>query len=72
MSRSPSIWANAILVALALACPAFAQAPDSDRAAKLMDDLMWGRGNVGGPFAFRCRASPSSTVSVRLFPMLRG
>jgi cytochrome oxidase Cu insertion factor (SCO1/SenC/PrrC family) len=50
MSRSPFIWANTILVALALLYPAFAQAPDPDRAAKLMDDLMWGRGHVGGPF----------------------
>lgn len=26
------------------------QQPDSQRAARLMDDLMWGRGHVGGPF----------------------
>ena len=27
-----------------------AQEPDPARAARLMDDLMWGRGQVGGPF----------------------
>ena len=51
MSRSPLSLASAILVALALVFPAIAQEPDPDRAAKLMDDLMWGRGHVGGPFA---------------------
>ncbi len=50
MSQHPFIRVSAILVALALVCPALAQAPDPDRAAKLMDDLMWGRGHVGGPF----------------------
>ena len=29
---------------------ALAQEPDPQRAARLMDDLMWGRGSVGGPF----------------------
>jgi len=29
---------------------ALAQAPDPAKAARLMDDLMWGRGHVGGPF----------------------
>ncbi len=29
---------------------ALAQAPDQAKAARLMDDLMWGRGHVGGPF----------------------
>ncbi len=29
---------------------ALAQEPDPARAARLMDDLMWGRGMVGGPF----------------------
>ncbi len=51
MSRSSLIRAGATLVALALVGPVLAQAPDADRAAKLMDDLMWGRGHVGGPFA---------------------
>jgi protein SCO1/2 len=38
-------------MALTLALAASAQEPDSARAARLMDDLMWGRGHVGGPFA---------------------
>jgi cytochrome oxidase Cu insertion factor (SCO1/SenC/PrrC family) len=42
--------AGAILFLLASACPALAQEPDPVRAARLMDDLMWGRGHVGGPF----------------------
>jgi protein SCO1/2 len=41
--------AAAILIA-ATAAPVVAQDSDSDRAARLMDDLMWGRGHVGGPF----------------------
>ena len=28
-----------------------AQEPDAERAARLMDDLMWNRGPIGGPFA---------------------
>jgi cytochrome oxidase Cu insertion factor (SCO1/SenC/PrrC family) len=50
MFRNVVNLASAALVALALAYPATAQEPDPDRAAKLMDDLMWGRGHVGGPF----------------------
>jgi cytochrome oxidase Cu insertion factor (SCO1/SenC/PrrC family) len=42
--------AGVILLALALAGPARAQEPDPARAARLMDDLMWSRGHVGGPF----------------------
>lgn len=30
--------------------PARAQERDANAAARLMDDLMWGRGHVGGPF----------------------
>ena len=30
--------------------PGAAPEPDPARAARLMDDLMWGRGHVGGPF----------------------
>ncbi len=41
---------GALLLATAAALPAFAQEPDSARAARWMDDLMWGRGHVGGPF----------------------
>ncbi len=51
MSRGPLSLASVTLVALALLGSAAAQEPDPDRAAKLMDDLMWGRGKVGGPFA---------------------
>jgi cytochrome oxidase Cu insertion factor (SCO1/SenC/PrrC family) len=44
-----------LFIAVALAAApaphrAFAQAPDQARAARLMDDLMWRRGTVGGPF----------------------
>ncbi len=51
MFRNAVNLASAALVALAISCPAAAQEPDPDRAARLMDDLMWGRGHVGGPFA---------------------
>jgi cytochrome oxidase Cu insertion factor (SCO1/SenC/PrrC family) len=50
MLRRLGMSASAVLVALAVAFPAPAQQPDQDRAARLMDDLMWGRGHVGGPF----------------------
>jgi protein SCO1/2 len=42
--------ACALLLAGAAAFPARAQEPDPAAAARLMDDLMWGRGPVGGPF----------------------
>jgi cytochrome oxidase Cu insertion factor (SCO1/SenC/PrrC family) len=42
--------AAALLFAAAAAVPALAQGPDPARAARMMDDLMWGRGHVGGPF----------------------
>jgi len=51
MSRSFFSLAGAILIALAAVYPALGQEPDPERAARLMDDLMWGRGHVGGPFA---------------------
>jgi cytochrome oxidase Cu insertion factor (SCO1/SenC/PrrC family) len=38
-----------VLAPLAL-YPALSQEPDPTRAARWMDDLMWGRGRVGGPF----------------------
>jgi cytochrome oxidase Cu insertion factor (SCO1/SenC/PrrC family) len=31
--------------------PALSQEPDAARATRWMDDLMWGHGHVGGPFA---------------------
>jgi cytochrome oxidase Cu insertion factor (SCO1/SenC/PrrC family) len=40
----------ALLIAAGAAFPARAQEPDANAAARLMDDLMWGRGHVGGPF----------------------
>jgi cytochrome oxidase Cu insertion factor (SCO1/SenC/PrrC family) len=40
----------AALVLAASIVSALAQEPDPGRAARLMDDLMWGRGQVGGPF----------------------
>ena len=40
----------AAAIAMTAATPARAQEPDPARAARLMDDLMWGRGHVGGPF----------------------
>jgi cytochrome oxidase Cu insertion factor (SCO1/SenC/PrrC family) len=50
MTRGLLNCAGAILLTLALAGPALPQEPDQARAARLMDDLMWGRGHVGGPF----------------------
>ncbi len=43
-------WAGAVLIAISAALPALAQEPDPARAATWMDNLMWGRGHVGGPF----------------------
>jgi cytochrome oxidase Cu insertion factor (SCO1/SenC/PrrC family) len=40
----------ACMLLLAGAFPARAQEADPAAAARLMDDLMWGRGPVGGPF----------------------
>lgn len=39
-----------LLLAATASRPTRAQEPDPDAAARLMDDLMWGRGHVGGPF----------------------
>jgi len=46
------IAASVALLAGPLVTIAAAQEPDQARAARLMDDLMWGRGSVGGPFEF--------------------
>jgi protein SCO1/2 len=43
-------WVGALLIAIHVALPALAQEPDPARAARWMDNLMWGRGHVGGPF----------------------
>jgi len=50
MFRSRFNLASAVLIAFAVVGPALAQGPDPARAAKFMDDLMWGRGHVGAPF----------------------
>jgi cytochrome oxidase Cu insertion factor (SCO1/SenC/PrrC family) len=42
--------AAALVLAVPIVSAALAQEPDPGRAAWLMDDLMWGRGHVGGPF----------------------
>ena len=42
--------ASALLLAAGTGHVAPAQEADPTRAARLMDDLMWGRGSVGGPF----------------------
>ncbi len=42
--------ASALLIAAGPVDPARTQEADQARAARLMDDLMWGRGSVGGPF----------------------
>jgi protein SCO1/2 len=46
--RVLSLAAGMLLAAAAGAVRA--QQPDADLAAKLMDDLMWNRGPIGGPF----------------------
>jgi cytochrome oxidase Cu insertion factor (SCO1/SenC/PrrC family) len=43
-------WAGAVLIAISATLPTLAQEPDPARAATWMDNLMWGRGHVGGPF----------------------
>jgi len=48
-ARAVAVLGLALLMAHATDC-AVAQAPDSAKAARLMDDLMWGRGHIGGPF----------------------
>jgi cytochrome oxidase Cu insertion factor (SCO1/SenC/PrrC family) len=45
-----AVAAAVILFAAFATDPALAQAPDRTKAARMMDDLMWGRGHVGGPF----------------------
>jgi cytochrome oxidase Cu insertion factor (SCO1/SenC/PrrC family) len=46
-------WFLGLAVGLVLACTGWslrAQSPDETSAARLMDDLMWNRGPIGGPF----------------------
>lgn len=49
MSFRTAVRASIILTAMAVAGPIAADEMPS--AARLMDDLMWGRGPIGGPFA---------------------
>jgi protein SCO1/2 len=46
-----SLFIALVLAAAPVMHRALAQDPDPARAARLMDDLMWSRGTVGGPFA---------------------
>jgi cytochrome oxidase Cu insertion factor (SCO1/SenC/PrrC family) len=55
-SRLAALACKALLGGALVATPptlrgTHAQEPDPARAARLMDDLMWGRVSVGGPFA---------------------
>jgi cytochrome oxidase Cu insertion factor (SCO1/SenC/PrrC family) len=47
----PGSWARALLVAASLCCCGVVAAEEQPSAAQMMDDLMFGRGAVGGPFA---------------------
>jgi protein SCO1 len=49
--RSARSLVLGLLVALVLLSPACLRADDAPSAAQLMDDLMWARGPIGGPFA---------------------
>jgi protein SCO1/2 len=53
--------AAATTMAVAAAVAARAQEPDPARAARLMDDLMWGRGHVGGPFTLTDQTGKTRT-----------
>lgn len=53
--------AAAIMMALAAAVAARAQEPDPARAARLMDDLMWGRGHVSGAFTLADQTGKTRT-----------
>jgi protein SCO1/2 len=53
--------AAATTMAVVAAVAARAQEPDPARAARLMDDLMWGRGHVGGPFTLTDQTGKTRT-----------
>jgi protein SCO1/2 len=53
--------AGVLLLAGLGVAPLGAQAPDPAAAARLMDDLMWGRGTVGGPFRLTDHAGRTRT-----------
>jgi cytochrome oxidase Cu insertion factor (SCO1/SenC/PrrC family) len=46
----PGLWARALLVAASFFCCGVVAAEEQPSAAQMMDDLMYGRGTVGGPF----------------------
>jgi protein SCO1/2 len=50
MPRVVGAFGAAAAMLIAAAVSLRAQEPDPARAARLMDDLMWGRGHVGGAF----------------------
>jgi cytochrome oxidase Cu insertion factor (SCO1/SenC/PrrC family) len=52
---------STILIGLLAVVPSLAQEPNPTRAAKLMDDLMWGRGHIGGPFKLTDQAGNTRT-----------
>jgi len=63
--------AAAIAMAAVAAVAARAQDPDPARAARLMDDLMWNRGHVGGPFTLTDQTGRTRTdADFRGKPML--
>jgi len=43
-----------------------AQSPDEGLAARLMDDLMWNRGPIGGPFALIDHICPADLMQIGL------
>jgi cytochrome oxidase Cu insertion factor (SCO1/SenC/PrrC family) len=53
--------ASAITMVVAAAAAAPAQEPDPARAARLMDDLMWSRGHIGGPFTLTDQTGKTRT-----------
>jgi protein SCO1/2 len=53
--------AAAIAMTAVAAVAARAQEPDPARAARLMDDLMWNRGHVGGPFTLTDQTGATRT-----------
>jgi protein SCO1/2 len=53
--------AAALLLAAVAVVPARAQEPDPARAARMMDDLMWGRGQIGGPFTLTDQTGKTRT-----------
>jgi protein SCO1/2 len=55
------VGAAVAAIGTATAVPLQAQEPDPARAARLMDDLMWGRGHVGGAFSLIDQAGKTRT-----------